>query len=106
MSPAGQVASYGQVATYVISPRYARAVGRALRELPHDRQDVPWHRVINAAGRISARGEVRRPIEQRKRLEREKIVFREDKVDFRVFRWRGPPEDWEPPYEEPLPHQA
>lgn len=104
MIPKGQVASYGQVATYVISPRYARAVGRALKELPENlEKKVPWHRVINAAGRVSARGEVHRPVEQERRLRAEKVVFKNDKVDLRIFGWRGPDEDWEPLYEEPRP---
>ncbi len=104
MIPKGQVASYGQVATYVISPRYARAVGRALKELPEKlEKKVPWHRVINAAGRVSARGELHRPVEQERRLIAEKVVFKNDKVDLRVFGWTGPEGDWEPLYEEPRP---
>ncbi len=50
--PYGRVATYGQIAALVGSPRAARMVGTALRAL-HDRTDVPWHRVISGRGIIS-----------------------------------------------------
>ena len=37
-------------------PRAARQVGWALNALEEE-DDVPWHRVINAQGQVSARGE-------------------------------------------------
>ena len=103
--PRGEVASYGQVATYVVSPRHARAVGAALRHLPEARLgEVPWQRVINASGRISHRGDVERPIAQRRLLEAEGVVFdASGKVNLAVFGWRGPPEDWTPPFPYPFP---
>jgi O-6-methylguanine DNA methyltransferase len=55
--PRGRVATYGQVASLAGLPRRARLVGRALRVLPEG-VDVPWHRVVNAQGKISARGDV------------------------------------------------
>lgn len=104
MVPKGQVATYGQIATYVISPRYARAVGRALKLLAPERDDVPWQRVINSAGRISARGEVGRPILQEKLLKHEGVVFEPSgRVNLAVFGWSGPPEGWRPPFDEPKP---
>jgi len=54
--PRGRVSTYGRVAALAGQPRRARLVGRALRELPSD-SGVPWHRVLNAAGKISARGD-------------------------------------------------
>jgi len=58
--PRGRVATYGQIALMTGLHRGARTVGWALRALPDDcRIDgmrVPWHRVINALGAISARG--------------------------------------------------
>ena len=55
--PKGRVATYGQVAEVAGLPRRARLVGRALRELDED-SDVPWHRVVNAKGTISLRGDL------------------------------------------------
>lgn len=105
MIPRGQVASYGQIATYVISPRYARAVGRALKMLTEERaRQVPWQRVINASGRISARGDVARPVLQEKLLIEEGVIFEASgRVRFEVFGWAGPPSGWVPPYDEPKP---
>lgn len=99
MIPRGQVASYGQVATYVSSPRHARAVGAALKLLPKSRaKEVPWQRVINASGRISAKGEVHRPILQERLLKAEGIVFdRTGKTSLAHFGWAGPPKGWVPP---------
>lgn len=50
MVPAGQVATYGQIAALLSTPRAARIVGYALRRSPNS---VPWQRVINSKGMIS-----------------------------------------------------
>ena len=50
--PRGAVATYGQIAALVSSPRAARGVGMALRHLPEG-SSVPWHRVISSTGAIS-----------------------------------------------------
>ena len=52
--PRGRVATYGQVASLAGLAGHARQVGYALNALP-DGTVVPWHRVVNAAGRISTR---------------------------------------------------
>lgn len=103
--PEGMVASYGQVATYVVSPRHSRAVGSALRHLgPLRGLEVPWQRVINAGGRISHRGDVDRPVLQRTLLEEEGVRFdRSGRVDLRLFGWTGPPDGWAPPFPYPFP---
>lgn len=48
--PPGKVATYGQIAALLGSPRGARLVGWALRSLDNS---VPWQRVINRDGMIS-----------------------------------------------------
>ncbi|HKQ48450.1 MAG TPA: MGMT family protein [Phycisphaerae bacterium] len=53
--PPGFVSTYGKVAEAAGLPRRARLVGRVLRASPLA-DGVPWHRVVNAAGRISLRG--------------------------------------------------
>lgn len=105
MIPRGQVATYSQIATYALSPRHARAVGNALKNLPRERQaEVPWQRVINASGRISYRGETVRPMRQEKLLEREGVGFDEaGRIDLSKHRWAGPPKDWTPPFRDPEP---
>src|SRR5205823_9073725 len=50
--PKGRIATYGLVARLAGRPGAARTVGWALSALPDD-SDVPWWRVLNAAGRIS-----------------------------------------------------
>ncbi len=71
--PGGRVATYGQVAVLAGLPRRWRLVGRALKVLPED-SAIPWHRVVNAQGRISERGG-ESTAEQRLLLEDEGVVF-------------------------------
>ena len=52
--PVGRVTTYGAVAHEAGLPGRARQVGYAMAALP-DGSDVPWHRVVNARGTISAR---------------------------------------------------
>jgi len=70
--PQGKVATYGQIATLAGYYRQARQVGYALHAVPSD--DIPWHRVINAQGRISLNLEMGGAV-QRKLLEDEGVVF-------------------------------
>lgn len=89
--PAGRVATYGQIATLLGSPRVARHVGFAMAACGDARVPVPWHRVLNAQGCISHRGDVARAHEQRERLEAEGVVFDErERVDLRKLRWAFP----------------
>ena len=83
--PRGHVASYGQIARLAGLPGRARLVGRALAETPAEAGPLPWHRVINAQGRISLTGAPGR--EQRKRLRAEGIVVRGDRIDLRRHAW-------------------
>ena len=48
--PHGKVATYGQIAAVLGSPRAARMVGQALK---HCDNSVPWQRVVNRHGMIS-----------------------------------------------------
>lgn len=85
--PRGRVASYGQVAREAGLPRHARLVGRVLGELPIGAR-LPWHRVVNAAGRVSPRGDGRACAEQLRRLAREGVVPRASgALDLARFRW-------------------
>ena len=82
--PAGQVATYGQVAELAGLPGGARRVGRVLAALPADSR-LPWHRVINAAGGVSLPGAA--GARQRRLLRAEGVLFRNQHVDLRRHRW-------------------
>lgn len=90
--PHGKVCTYGQIAVLAGLPGQARLVGyalHALRTLPGsaDEEEIPWWRVISAAGHISNAYE---PVLQRSMLEAEGVAFDErDRVDFRRFLWEG-----------------
>ena len=85
--PYGCVASYGQVARLAGLPGRARLVGRALAETPAETGTLPWHRVINAQGRISLTGASAR--EQQKRLRSEGVVIRKGRIDLRAHGWKA-----------------
>lgn len=85
--PRGRVATYGQIAQLAGFPRQARQVGYALHALPRGHA-LPWHRVINAHGRISFPPRSAPCREQRRRLEAEGVVFLRGSVDLKRFGWR------------------
>ena len=87
--PRGRVATYGQVAELAGMPRQPRVVGYALHSLPNG-TPVPWHRVINAQGRVSARaGQPAGSLEQRMLLEGEGVTFdARGRVSLARYRWR------------------
>lgn len=83
--PPGTVVTYKQVAQQAGSPDAAQAVGSIMRSLRDD-TDIPWHRVVNAQGRLAAAESQ----EQRERLVEEGIDVGEDgAVDLDEHRWRG-----------------
>jgi len=86
--PPGRVTTYGRVAQMTLVPRGARGVGWALAGLgPAQAREVPWWRVINAAGRIS--NELNAAL-QRELLEAEGVIF-DDRgyVDLGRYLWDG-----------------
>jgi methylated-DNA-protein-cysteine methyltransferase-like protein len=88
--PLGQVTTYGQIARWLGHPSAARAVGYALHALPTG-SEIPWQRVINAAGRVSSRCDRHYEGIQRALLEAEGVKFDSyGHVDLQRFGWRGP----------------
>lgn len=87
--PPGRIATYGQVAALAGLPGHARQVGYALHALPEGLDDdVPWHRVINAKGEISARSDPGSEPLQQVMLEEEGVVFNANgRVSLKRFRW-------------------
>lgn len=87
--PKGRVATYGQIAQLAGLPRQARLVGYALSTLAVGNR-LPWHRVVNAQGRISARGDDGSAARtQRQRLEKEGIHFAADgSIALAEYQWQ------------------
>jgi len=86
--PKGRVASYGQVAELAGLPGAARQVGYAMAALRPGAR-VPWQRVVNARGEISARGEPGAEDLQRLLLEREGVRFDAvGRIDLARHGWR------------------
>jgi len=87
--PPGRVTTYGRVAR-LVGGISAQMVGFALAALPSrpDGGDVPWHRVINAQGRVSSHGLGFGTAIQRELLENEGIIFDvEGRIDLEQFGW-------------------
>ena len=86
--PPGRVTTYGAVAHASGLPGRARQVGYAMAALP-DGSDVPWHRVVNARGEVSARagGSAFERL-QRAILEEEGVVFdARGRIDLEAYGW-------------------
>jgi len=84
--PRGRITSYGAIARALGVPSGARTVGWALRACP---DDVPWHRVVNAQGKISWRP-TGGYVLQRTLLRREGVRFsRAGRIDFEKFGWKA-----------------
>ncbi len=98
--PFGMVVTYGQIAQMLpvpegIEPEDYKAfgprwVGSAMAACPND---VPWQRVINSQGKISARPGAKK---QRELLEKEGLLFIKDRVDLKKYQWRGPGHEDQP----------
>lgn len=77
--PRGRVSTYGEVAAASGHPGAARQVVWALRAA----DNVPWHRVVGAGGRIRLTGES--GFEQRLRLQSEGVLIAGDKIDLKKY---------------------
>lgn len=86
--PPGHVLTYGEVARLAGMPRMARRVSQALRRAPRGVK-LPWHRVINAQGKISFPEDSGGWQRQKDLLEAEGVVFLNGKVDLEHFGYRG-----------------
>ena len=83
--PEGRVMTYGQIASLVGFPGYARHVGHIMRGLSED-SSVPWQRVVASSGKISTfkvgLGELQQAL-----LEREGIEFKSGRMRLSVYLW-------------------
>jgi methylated-DNA-protein-cysteine methyltransferase related protein len=81
--PAGRVMSYGAIAEY-LAPRFQRGSARRVgRIMALHGGSVPWHRVVNAAGRTPPGHEV----QARRKLAAEGVNFRGERVDIAAHSW-------------------
>lgn len=87
--PRGRVTTYGTIARLAGFAGQARLVGYALSALPNG-SVVPWHRVINAQGKLSLeQNGSSSGITQRLRLESEGVkVDAAGRVALATFGWR------------------
>ena len=77
--PRGKVATYGQIALHLGNRNFARVVGNILHNNP-DPEHIPCHRVVNAQGRLSRSYAFGGIEAQRRLLESEGVVFKNDLV--------------------------
>jgi len=86
--PRGCVTTYGQIARLAGMPGQARLVGYALHSLS-ETTDLPWHRVINAGGKISRLPDPDTTLTQRFLLESEGITFNDKaQVNLEQYGWK------------------
>jgi len=87
--PRGRVATYGQIAALAGLAGQARLVGYALHALP-DGSALPWQRVVNARGEVSARSDpAGHEALQRVILQHEGVAFdARGRISLPRFQWR------------------
>ena len=86
--PRGHVLTYGEVARLAGMSRAARRVSQAMRRAPRGMK-LPWHRVINAQGKISFPEDSSGYQRQKELLEGEGVVFLKGKIDLDRFGYQG-----------------
>jgi methylated-DNA-protein-cysteine methyltransferase-like protein len=87
--PSGRVCTYGSVARLAGQPGKARLVGYILKWLPAD-STLPWHRVVNAQGRISFPENAEQHKLQRTLLQNEGLQFEHNgRIRLDHYGWQG-----------------
>jgi len=85
--PPGRVASYGQIAKQAGLPRRAaRMIARAVGAAPQD-MNLPWHRIVNAQGRISIPRTSSGFERQQALLREEGVDVSDGQLDMDLYRW-------------------
>ncbi|MGH8035576.1 MAG: MGMT family protein [Lysobacterales bacterium] len=86
--PRGCVLTYGNVARLAGLGGSPRVVSKALAKAPRSMK-LPWHRVLNAGGRISFPLDSADYRQQKSRLEKEGVVFLNGKTNLDQFGYAG-----------------
>lgn len=84
--PPGKVCSYGRLAEMAGYKGYARYVGHILKNLPQG-STLPWHRVINSAGKISFPAGSDKYLEQSARLRAEGVLIKNGRIPLKQYLW-------------------
>ena len=86
--PDGKVATYGQIAFLLGSPRASRAVGYALHFNPNP-DKIKCYKVVNRYGNLSKSFAFGGEEEQKRRLEKDGIEVNDYCVDLSKYQWDG-----------------
>lgn len=85
--PKGKVATYGQIAELAGSPRGARQVVRILHS-SSERDNLPWHRVINSQGHIALKRGQGFELQQALLESEDVFVEASGHIDLKRYQWR------------------
>jgi len=89
--PKGKVATYKQIAELAGKPQGSRGVSWILHSCSTTYK-LPWHRVLNSQGKISFDRKSSNFREQKKRLEKEGVLFSDGgQLDLAQFQWKKRP---------------
>ncbi len=89
--PKGKVATYKQIAELSGKPQGSRGVAWILHSCSTTYK-LPWHRVLNASGKISFDKKSSNFKEQRKRLEKEGVIFNNlGQLSLAKYQWKKRP---------------
>lgn len=84
--PEGKLVTYGQLALLSGMGKRARLAGRWLKFLPEGSK-LPWHRVLNAQGKLSFPAGSEKYSEQKQRLAAEGVVMHNGKYSLKKYAW-------------------
>jgi len=80
--PYGKVVTYGQIALLANNPYASRQVARILHSFA-DKEQLPWHRVVNKKGMISLENEA--GLIQKSLLVDEGIIFVGNRIELYIY---------------------
>lgn len=84
--PKGKVVTYGKIAEHLGNKNFARTVGNILHSNP-DGEKYPCYKVVNFKGELSRQYAFGGLEAQRKKLECDGIVVKNNKVDLKKYGW-------------------